>query len=183
MRMAVGTLRRAKLEAVHLALERLRGLGWPDGGRIEMVPVRVSSGVSEMPMSEEEGVRGAFNRARSALEAAGADLGLGLEGGVAVVSANPTVMMLRNWAVAWDGRLRWVGTGPGFELPKELAAAVLAGEELGEAIDRFAGEHDVRSGRGTFGVVTRDLIDRAHAFEDAVVGALAPWYNRQLIAD
>ena len=141
-----------------------------------MVPVAVASGVPEMPMSESEGVAGARNRAMAALAATGADLALGLEGGVAVLDRSAPVVVLRNWAAAWDGHRMWIGSGPGLQLPSVLAGAVLAGEELGDAIDRYSGERDVRSGRGTFGVVTRDVIDRAHAFEDAVLGALAPWY-------
>jgi len=177
VRLAVGTLRAAKLDAVRQALSRLALLGWPLGGEVETVPVRVPSGVSEMPMSEAEGVQGARQRARAALEATAADLALGLEGGVVVLNRQPPVVLLRNWAVAWDGECAWVGSGPGLQLPGELAAAVLGGVELGDAIDDFAEEHDVRSGRGTFGVLTLDLIDRAHAFEDAVLGALTPWYS------
>lgn len=177
MRLAVGTLRAAKLEAVRHAVARLATLGWPADGRVQTVPVDVPSGVSEMPMTEAEGVMGARQRARAALEATAADLALGLEGGVVVLDARTPVVVLRNWAAAWDGEQEWVGSGPGLQLPVELARAVLGGVELGDAIDDFADEHDVRSGRGTFGVLTRDLIDRAHAFEDAVLGALTPWYS------
>ncbi len=177
MRLAVGTLRRAKLQAVRGAVERLRALGWPRGDEVEILPVAVSSGVDEMPMSEAEGVAGARNRARAALVTAGADLALGLEGGVSVLERRVPVVVLRNWAAATDGTREWIASGPGLQLPLELATWVLDGLELGDAIDRFAGGHDIRSGRGTFGVLTLGLIDRPHAFEDAVLGALAPWYN------
>ncbi len=237
MRLAVGTLREAKLEAVRRALRRLEGV-WPPGGEaVELVPVGVPSGVPEMPRSEAEGLAGARNRARAALEATGADLALGLEGGVVPVSlariahqlptageavpasvasspATPPatclehapavsrskthtdrhlhalatevgeraglerpVVLLRNWAAAWDGRRMAAGCGPGIELPRELARAVMGGEELGDAIDRYAGGHDIRSGRGTFGVLTGDVIDRADAFASAILAALAPWYR------
>jgi len=176
MRLAVGTLRRAKLDAVRGALRRLAALPWPSDGAVEIVPAAVPSGVSDMPMSEEEGLAGAANRARASLAATGADLALGLEGGVVVVDRERPLLLLRNWAAAWDGARLWYGSGPGIQLPQELARPVLAGEELGITIDRYAGQHDVRSGRGTFGVLTADLLHRAHAFEDAVLAALAPWY-------
>jgi len=176
MRIAVGTLRRAKLEAVRRALETLEDRGWP-GEAVEVVPVAVPSGVSDMPLDEAEGVAGARNRARAAREAAGADLALGLEGGVVRVNGDPPVVLLRNWAAAWDGERLAVGSGPGIELPRELAEAVLGGEELGDAIDRWAGGRDIRSGRGTFGVLTDDLVDRADAFAAAILAALAPWYR------
>lgn len=176
MRIAVGTLRHSKLEAVRGALHRLRGLPWPPGGKVELLSVSVPSGVPDMPMAEGEGLRGAANRARGALDATGASLALGLEGGVIVARRPEPVVILRNWAAAWDGSRLWFGSGPGMQLPAELSSAVLDGEELGLAIDRYAGEHDVRSGRGTLGVLTADLLDRRHAFEDAVLAALAPWY-------
>ena len=175
MRLAVGTLRKPKLLAVQRALARLAEHGWP-GEEVELVPVAADSGVSQMPLSEEEGVAGAGNRAREALRTAGADLALGLEGGVVVLGEQPPLVLLRNWAAAWDGSRLAVGSGPGIQLPGELAAAVLAGEELGDAIDRHAGGRDIRSGRGTFGVLTADVVDRADAFATAVLAALAPWY-------
>ena len=67
IRIAVGTLRAAKLDAVRSALDRLERFPWPPEGRPEVVPVAVASGVPEMPMSESEGVAGARNRARSSV--------------------------------------------------------------------------------------------------------------------
>ena len=52
MRLAVGTLREAKLEAVRRALSRLATIPWPPGPPAEIVPVSVPSGVPEMPLSE-----------------------------------------------------------------------------------------------------------------------------------
>jgi inosine/xanthosine triphosphatase len=179
-RLAVGTLRRAKLEAVRLALDRLVAAGWTDAAGYEIVPVDVPSGVSAMPMSETEGVRGARLRAQAALAATGADVALGLEGGAVVVDCDPPLVLLRNWAAASDGHRTWVGSGPGIMLPEALARSLLDGAELGVVIDRFAGGRDIRSGRGAFGVLTADHIDRAAAFADAVITALAPWYNPDL---
>jgi len=173
IRIAVGTLRAAKVEAARRALERLRP--WP-GEPVELFPVEVPSGVTAMPLDEVEGIRGAVHRARAALAATGARLALGLEGGCVVLRRDPALLVLRNWAAAWDGERLGLGCGPGIALPPPLARAVLEGEELGEAIERYAAERDVRSGRGTFGVLTGDRIDRAAAFTTAVVAALAPWY-------
>ncbi len=179
-RLAVGTLRQAKLDAVRLALDRLAAAGWADAVGCEVLPVDVPSGVSAMPMSEPEGVLGARQRAQSALAATGADLALGLEGGAVVVDPDVPLVLLRNWAAACDGQRTWVGSGPGIMLPAALARALLDGAELGVVIDRFADGRDIRSGRGAFGVLTADHIDRAAAFADAVITALAPWYNPDL---
>jgi non-canonical (house-cleaning) NTP pyrophosphatase len=107
----------------------------------------------------------------------GAELGIGLEGGAVVVDREREVVLLRNWAAATDGKLEWIGSGPGVQLPTALARAVLAGEELATAVDRYANASDVRSGRGAFGVITGDRITRAEAFTAAILTALAPWYH------
>ncbi len=178
MKLAVGTLRAPKLAAAERVLAELRRKGWPPAGEaVEVIPAEVVSGVSDMPLSEEEGMMGAKNRARAARRYAGADIGLGLEGGVVVLAAQPPVVLLRNWAAAWDGRRFGLGCGPGIQLPLLLAEEILGGEELGPAIDRYARGRDIRSGRGTFGVLTGDVIDRTDAFAAAVAAALAPWYT------
>jgi non-canonical (house-cleaning) NTP pyrophosphatase len=56
------------------------------------------------------------------------------------------------------------------------------GRELGELIDHVAREQDVRSGRGAWGVLSRDLVTRAASFETAVVAAFALFYNADLYA-
>jgi non-canonical (house-cleaning) NTP pyrophosphatase len=43
--------------------------------------------------------------------------------------------------------------------------------------DTVSRERDVRSGQGSWGVFSLDLITRATSFETAVVTAFAPFYN------
>ena len=72
---AVGSTNRVKIGAVR---EVLRSLA-PDA-RVEGVDV--PSGVADQPFGDEETIRGAQARARGALAALAADLGVGIEGGV-----------------------------------------------------------------------------------------------------
>ena len=177
MRIAVATLRRPKLEGVRRALERLRRLPWPND-EVEIMPFEVESGEPDTPLSDTATLRGARRRARTVLEQhPDADLGLGLEGGVDEIPGQPPAAVLRNWAVAWDGTREGVGSGPGILLPPVLSEAVLGGGDLAAAIDRLAGERDIRSRQGTFGVLTADLIDPTEAFALAVTAALCPWYE------
>ena len=120
---------------------------------------------------------GARARARAALGSApGADIALGLEGGVEILGREPLEVALRNWAVAWDGSREGIGSSAGVLLLESVAAAVLAGEDLAAVIDRFAAEHDVRSRQGAFGVLTAGVVNRADAYAQAVLTALAPFY-------
>ena len=50
------------------------------------------------------------------------------------------------------------------------------GRELGDLVDALAGP-GTRSGRGAWGVLTRDLISRRDAFRIAILAAFAPFYN------
>jgi inosine/xanthosine triphosphatase len=44
-------------------------------------------------------------------------------------------------------------------------------------IDEVAGERDVRSRQGAWGVLSRDLFTRSMSFEVALLAAFAPFYN------
>jgi len=179
MRIVLGTRREPKIAGVRIALSRLAALPWP-GEEVELAPVEVVSGQADTPLSAEATREGARTRARAALVAVpGAALAIGLEGGVEVLGRAPVQAVLRNWAVAWDGRREGVGSSASVLLPGPLAEAVLAGEDLASAIDRFAGERDVRSRQGAFGVLTAGLVSRADAYAQAVVTALAPWYKER----
>jgi non-canonical (house-cleaning) NTP pyrophosphatase len=69
-RAAVGSRNPTKVASVTRVVRRL----WPE---VEVVAVKVSSGVDIQPTSDEEAIRGARNRAQQALASAGADLGGG----------------------------------------------------------------------------------------------------------
>jgi inosine/xanthosine triphosphatase len=177
VKVAVGTVREPKLDGVRRAFERLGRLPWP-ATPVELVAFAAPSGQADTPIGDEATIAGARARARAALALApGAALALGLEGGVVRVDGGLQAAVLRNWAVAWDGVREGLGAGPSLLLPGSVARAVLAREDLAQVIDRVAGEHDVRSRQGTFGVLTRDLLPRTEAFAQAVLVALAPFYN------
>ena len=66
------------------------------------------------------------------------------------------------------------------ELPTSLLEHVVdLGRELGGVADELAGERDVRSRQGTWGLLTRGLVDRTRSFELALLNALAPFYNAE----
>jgi inosine/xanthosine triphosphatase len=176
VRIAVGSTREPKLAGVRSALQRLAPVPWP-GGPVELVAVDAASGQADTPLSAAATLAGARTRARAAFDAVtGAELALGLEGGVEVLSHTPIEAVLRNWAVAWDGVREGVGSSAGILLPEPVAAEVLAGEDLASVIDRWAAEHDVRSRQGAFGVLTAGLVNRADAYAQAALTALAPFY-------
>jgi inosine/xanthosine triphosphatase len=140
--------------------------------------VSVPSGVSDQPMSDEETLNGALNRARAAqTQHPNADYWVGIEGGCeekfGVLWAFAWVVLLANGLV---GKSR---TGA-FVLPNEIAELVRQGVELGIADDRVFGRSNSKQGNGAVGILTADVIDRERYYEHAVVLALVPFQNPSL---
>jgi inosine/xanthosine triphosphatase len=77
MKIAVGSENPTKIEAVKNAFT----IVWPEESW-DVTGHNVGSDISDQPMSDEESIQGAKNRARKALELTKADFGVGLEGGL-----------------------------------------------------------------------------------------------------
>src|SRR5687767_12904072 len=173
-RVAVGSANPVKDAAVRAVLSR-------SGSTAEVDSVAVASGVSDQPVGDVETIKGATQRARAALEMSGADLGVGLEGGVVEEDG---FMRTCAWAsvVNRDGRVG-VGGSLAISLPARVAALVRDGVELGHAMDRVTGRQDTKHGSGAVGILTAVLIDRQRAYEVLVTYALAPFLAPAHYAD
>lgn len=161
MKICVGSNNPVKVGAVRDAF----GQYYPE---CEVIGNKVDSGIAEQPMSEEETVRGATNRAIAALEYA--DFGVGLEGGVTTIGG---VMFECAWCVVVDksGR-KGVGGGLYFELPKKVADLISAGGELGPIMNQLTGEENVKEKSGAIGIFTKGKLDRKTAYVQLVTSAL-----------
>jgi inosine/xanthosine triphosphatase len=196
--LAVGSRRGPKLNAVREALHTIAAVLAPDG-QFEIIGVEVASGVGHTPVSREELMLGARQRAEAVVRLArergvGWRYFIGMEGGFDVVrdGASPHEMrqdsgvkltgdrrvFLESWAYVSDGVRGHYGRSGGIEVPKALAHEVLEnGVELSAAIDRFAGAAGIRDAQGAWGVLSNNLITRQEAFRVAVIAAFAPFYN------
>lgn len=171
MKIAVGSTNPVKVAAVRTMAQRV----WPEA---EVVAVKVPSGVSSMPMSDEETLTGARNRAQAARQAVNAALGVGLEGGV---HPEPFGLALHGWVVIVDGNGReGIGGGARIPLPKAIAQRVLAGEELGNVMDDVLNDHNVKQKGGAVGALTGGLVMREETFAVAVAYALSPFIVPEL---
>ena len=179
MRVAIGSVNPVKCSAVRAVLLPL----FPGA---TFVSVEVPSGVADQPWGDVETRTGAFNRARAALSAAQAELGVGLEGGV---QESEFGLLTAAWCVvaAGDGRVG-VGGNSCVLLPREVAAAVRGGMELGEAMDRLVDRANTKHQNGAIGILTDDLETRQSAYETIIRLALAPlihpeWYPDASLAN
>lgn len=165
-RIAVGSLNPVKINAV-----RSVALHWT--AEVEIVPIAVASGVPDQPWGDDETIRGAIQRARAAREAVGADVGVGIEGGV-VQSPSGQLRTCAWAAVAYADDQVEVGGSLSMPLPQVVGDLVRAGTELGHAIDHVAQLSNTKHGAGAVGILTANLVDRQQAYETIVAYAFAP---------
>ena len=164
-RAAVGSLNPVKIAAARATLGKLAPM-------MEIVGVHAASGVPDQPWGDDETIRGARARAIAAREATGADLGIGIEGGV--VDEGDTVRTCAWAVVVHRSGIEGVGGSLALTLPAEVAALVRSGTELGMAMDAVAGTQNVKQGVGAVGVLTGGLVTRQAAYEHLVAYACAP---------
>jgi non-canonical (house-cleaning) NTP pyrophosphatase len=183
---AVGSKREPKVAAVGRALARIAPLR-AELAEASVVACDVSDVSPLMPLDLDALLDGARVRAGRALEmmrneGRPADLGIGLEGGIALRGEGRGRRgYLMSWAFVTDGRRGAHGCGGAIEVPERLLGRVVEGGlELAAVVDAAAGESDVRSRHGAWGVLTRGLLDRTFSFEVALMNALAPFYNAEL---
>lgn len=139
----------------------------------------VGSGVPDQPLTDQETLQGALNRARNAqrLEPA-ATYWIGLEGGVHTVDGETQAFA---WIVVLgrDGAMGRARTGT-FFLPQKTTKLLRSGLELGDADNRLYNKTNSKHQTGTVGILTGDLITRRSYYAEAVVLALIPFRNTQL---
>jgi inosine/xanthosine triphosphatase len=186
MVIALGSDRAAKIEAVRKSVARIGGLDerWR---KADVVARGVKISAPAMPLTDEQLMRGARERAqvvRDLLlkEGVGVSLSVGLEGGFHSFQLDGSWHThLRGWACVTDGEREGFGMSPSISVPSFIARRVTEGGiELSAVIDDVAGERDVRSRQGAWGVLSRDLLTRSDSFEAALIAAFAPFYNEKL---
>ncbi len=204
---AVGSTRRPKVNAVSGALAAIRNVSefLPE---FEVLGIEVESGVRHTPLSREDLMAGARQRAEALVQIARAKnerwkYFVGLEGGLDVIAgldAIPSLdvvpdldvvseasnrwVFLESWAYVTDGEGRGAfGQSGAVLVPEALVKTVVDdGVELSRAIDAFAGGHNIRDAEGAWGILTRNLTSRQESFRAAVINAFAPFFNRELYA-
>jgi non-canonical (house-cleaning) NTP pyrophosphatase len=187
---AVGSNRRPKVEAVNDAL-RVVGPFLSSKATFEIAAVEVPSGVRHTPLSREDLMTGARQRAEALVRIADERHApwkyfVGLEGGLDVIrEGTKRWVFLESWAYVSDAGGRGsYGRSGAVLVPEPLARRVVDdGVELSEAIDAFAGGRGIRDAQGAWGVLSRNLITRQDAFRVAVISAFAPFYNREVFSD
>ncbi len=153
MLISIGTKNPAKIAAVEQAFQEYS---------FELISIDTESGVRAQPLSDEETINGAINRAVAALNETNADIGIGLEGGVHQTEHG---LLLCNWGVLMTkGMEPLIAGGARIPLPEEIAKRLMAGEELGPVMDEYTKKQNIRKKEGAVGIFTNGKINRVEMF-------------------
>lgn len=142
---------------------------------VELVAVEVSSGVSEQPMSGEETMQGALNRAVSAAHS-DADYSVGIEGGMSFYTLNDREYGIEVcWVCVHDCKTgkHEIATGPGFPVFPNIIGLMHQGLNLTDAMQKEYGLTNLGQKNGYIGWLSNDAITRQSSNYEAVLLALS----------
>ncbi len=171
---AVGSLNPVKIQAAKSGFELMF-----QQSQFSVEGFSVASGVSDQPMSSEETLLGAKNRAEALTGLApDADYYVGIEGGIEVVDdgffANAWIVILNA-----DGNVA-TGRSGSFALPPKVKQLVESGIELGHANDQVFDQTNSKVQGGAVGSLTGGVISRLSLYEHAMALALVAFKQPEL---
>jgi inosine/xanthosine triphosphatase len=142
---------------------------------------KAESGVSDQPMSLEETIRGAKNRAKAVFE--DSDLSFGIESGLMAVPETKTGYMNASICAIYDGKEYHLGLASGFEYPKEVTRlAVEKGLEMSHAFKAagLTNKDKIGHAEGSIGLMTKGRLNSEEYYKQAVMTALIHLENKEL---
>lgn len=187
MKIVIGSLRQPKIDAVKSAFANIQKVS-SQNEPVEFLARESDSNIPAMPLSIKELMTGAYNRVQNLKEEYRdspdkPDFYVGLEGGFfgEVSPEQKRWYFLQSWVYVSDGERGYFGASGATPVPERIVDDVIEGKnELGEVIDNYGTESDIRDKYGAFGVFTQGLITRQASFEFALLSAFAPFFNQTL---
>jgi len=138
----------------------------------------VQSGVSDQPMSCDETLLGATNRANALKELADSDYYVGIEGGIEIIDGT---YFANAWIVIFDRNGKVArGRSGSFALPPKVQSLVESGIELGHANDQVFDKTNSKQSGGAVGSLTGGVISRQVLYEHAMALALVAFKQTDL---
>ena len=173
---AVGSTNPAKMKGARLAFSRL----FRD---VVLKEVDTTSFVKAQPLSLEETMEGAEERAVFAFESARPDFGVGVEAGLVQLGKGwPGHYLNLQIAAVVDhaGNLSF-GCSSGFPIPASFVAKLKQNrEELDHYTHELTGAREVREEHGIVYHLSGRRLSRVEMTEQCVSMALIPWQNAKL---
>lgn len=185
MIIAIGSTNVAKVAAVKEIIERS-----PLFSGVQIVSLSTHSDVSSQPLSLQETIQGAKNRARSAFNKCNpCTYSFGIESGLMETSDVSTGFLHISICSIYDGEHYYVGLSTGFELPPQILELILVQKmDLSQACLHSGISHNEKIGstEGLIGVLTKGKIDRKEYSKQCIIAAIlqlenGEWYVRKQI--
>lgn len=171
MIIAIGSQNPVKVKAVKSAFLEV----WPKR-KFVFKTIKVASGVSDQPMADLAGIKGARNRARKALKKLKTDFGVGLEGCIQRIGKS---YFNCGWIVILDKNGReGIASTARIDVAPKLIKLLKKGHELGAANDILTGKKNTKQDIGHFGIMTNGILRREEIYKDAVITALGRWIRK-----
>ena len=145
----------------------------------ELVSLDTISGVSETPMSNDEGILGCKNRISDARKKVpNADMYIAMEG-ILYKVFNET--FLCGWTIIYDTKTNdySYGSSASINVPKEIINNLSHDERLSDVVAKYYNktEEEVRN-YGTNGMLTNGCYTRTDEFTDSVLCAISSKYSK-----
>ena len=146
---AIGSTNPIKVKAVKNAFA---------GEDVNIVSCSASSNVRPQPLSNEETLQGAVNRAKDCLEKTDAQFAFGLEAGVTFLQGQ---VYLCHWGALVDRQGGvYFTNGPIILLPSSYEELLVAGQSLEEIMHSSTGIQDLGKKEGSIGIYTQGRLNR-----------------------
>ncbi|MEI8143031.1 MAG: DUF84 family protein [Candidatus Berkelbacteria bacterium] len=176
MKIHIGTMSPTKIKAIiDLSAE------YPMLKGAEFESFKADSGVSDQPMTPEETIKGAKNRAKNVFK--GSTYSFGIESGLMPILGSKTGYMNTSVCAIYDGGGYHLGFASLFEFPKEVVR--FAVEEGMDLSDGFKAAGLTTSGKigyaeGGIGYLTKGRLHIIEYYKQAVMMAMIHLENKEL---
>ena len=181
MTVAIGSTNQIKIGALEEVIQE-----YPDFSGSLVIACEVPSEVSSQPLSLEETIRGAKNRARNAFVASGCQYAFGVESGLFEAPGTQSGFLEACICAIYDGVDYYVGLSCGFEIPRQVLDLVLQQKmELSQACHSsgISADSKLGSGEGLIGILTKGRINRKKYTKQCIMTALIQLENSHFYTD
>jgi len=176
---AVGSTNKVKLEAVKEVFQ-----DYPLLDEAEITSYKVPTEVAEQPLSLNETIRGAKNRAKNAFNTCGkCKFSIGIESGLMKVEESKSGFMEFTVCSIYDGKDYYLGQSAAYEMPQKIIDLVVNQKmTMAEACYEAGLSKDIKLGEkeGDIGILSKGRMTRQDQSEQALVVALIQLENFNL---
>ena len=178
MIIALGTKNNVKIQALEEVIK-----DYPQLASATMHTLSVPSEISEQPLSLEEIIQGAKNRAKNAFGACqDCNYGIGIESGLFKASGTQTGFLEACICCIYDGASDYIGMSCGFEIPQFILDLVIdKNRDLSQACHEAGITTNPKLGaaEGLIGILTKGRVNRKDYTKQCITTALIQLENGQ----